>query len=407
MITIHKIRIYPTKSQEILLNKSCGVARFSYNWALNQWKESYNSENKVSAYSLIKQLNSIKREQFPWMLEVSKNCPQYAIHNLENAFKRFFKKTSKYPKFKKKNSKNSFVAIENKQEFRQKNYKLHVPRIGKIKCAENLRFDGKVNNVVIKKVADMWFAMVNIEILNPVLDINESKNQAFIGVDLGIKTMITLSDGTTFDNPKALSKNLRRLKLIQRRLSKKVKDSNNRKKQQIKVARLHYKISCIRKDAIHKATAYINNNYNKIVIENLDILKMLKNKKLSRLLHDVSFGEIIRQLEYKSKIQGNIVIKADRFFPSSKLCSCCGHKKVDLKLSERIYNCINCGLSLDRDLNAAKNLASFGTTQRPCESQACGEGSSIVEIQYSPSMKQEIVLSNKNLTTNIEKLWVS
>lgn len=390
----HKIKLYPTKAQEISLRKSCGVARFAYNWALNKWSEDYKNGIKWTAYGLIKYLNSIKRIEFVWMQETSKTCSQYAIHNVHSAFKNMWKGNAKYPKFKKKGIKDSFVAVENKEQFNQKDFKIHIPRIGKIKCSENLRFEGKVNNVTVKRIADMWFAVINIEVPDstPALKQNTGDNQAIVGVDLGIKSMMVLSDGTVFENPKALRKNLKSLKRLQRGLSRKVKGSNNRKKQQMKLARKHYRISCLRSNAIHQATTFVVKKYSKIVIEDLNTADMIKNRKLSQSLSDVSFGEIARQLAYKAKWNGVELVKADRYFASSKLCSNCGHKKTELKLSERIYKCESCGIEIDRDLNAAKNLASYGSTEKFSECKACGEGSSVEAIQHSPSMKQELNL---------------
>jgi putative transposase len=332
----------------------------------------------------------------PFFMEVSKTAPQYAIHNLERAYKRFFKHLAKPPKYKKKGIKDSFVAVENNIQFRQENFKIHIPRIGKVKCAENLRFGGKVNYVTVKRIADVWFACVNINTIpDEIPKVNE--NQVSVGVDLGIKSMIILSDGKTFKNPKALKSNLKRLKRQQRGLSRKVKGSNNRQKQQTVVARTHYKISCIRKNAIHEATRYIVNNYDKITIEDLNIGGMRKNHKLSQALMDVSFSEVQRQLAYKAMWAGKELVVANRFFPSSKLCSGCGHKKETLKLSERTYTCENCGLIIDRDLNAAINLANYSPTQKDCGCEAFGESSSIEATQFSGSMKNEGVLTIKNL----------
>jgi putative transposase len=392
MIKAHKIKLYPFKSQEILLRKSCGVARYSYNWALSKWKELYEAGEKPSAYTLIKLQNSIKRAQMPFFMEVSKTAPQYAIHNLEGAFKSFFKKIANYPKFKKRGKKDSFVAVENWQAFNQKDFKIHIPRIGKIKCSENLRFEGKVNNVVIKRIADMWFAVINIEVPDsiPALKPKVGDNQTIVGIDLGIKSMMVLSDGTVFENPRALKSNLKRLKQRQRRLSKKQKGSKNKRKQQMKVARLHYRISRLRSNAIHQSTSFIVKKYDKIVMEGLNVSGMTKNRKLAQAVCDVSFGEIARQLVYKCAWQGKELVRADRWFASSKICSYCGHKKEQLKLSERTYNCEKCGLTIDRDLNAAKNLASYSPTEKFSESHAFGVGSSSVEIPNSPTLNKEL-----------------
>lgn len=381
----HKIRIYPTKSQDLLLRKSCGVARYSYNWALAKWKELYEAGDRPSAYSLIKLQNSIKRTEMPFFLEVTKTAPQYAIHDLQTAFSRFLKGISRYPKFKRKGINDSFVAVENKEQFRQGNFRIKLPRIGWVKCAENLRFDGKVNNVAVKRVADYWFAIVSIDTPDsiPTLKHNVGEKQSIVGIDLGIKNLMTLSDGTIYENPKALNKNLKRLKKLQRRLSKKQKGSNNGKKQRERVARMYYRISCIRNYAIQLATTEIVRKYDRIIIEDLNVAGMLKNEKLSRAIGDCSFGEIRRILVYKAQWAAKEVIIASRWFASSKTCSCCGYKKEHLKLSERIFQCEKCGIHIDRDLNAAKNLALYGTTDKLSESYASGFGSSVAEMQHS------------------------
>lgn len=397
MIKAHQIKLYPTKTQEILLRKSCGVARHSYNWALAKWKEMYEAKERVSAYTLIKLQNSLKRVDTPFYLEVSKTAPQYAIHNLESAFKKMWKEKSGYPNFKKKGIKDSFVAVENSKQFRDYGMKMHIPRIGKIKCAENLRFEGKVNNVVVKRIANMWFAVVNVEIEMPTDFSIVSESQAAVGIDVGISKMMVLSDGTIYENPKALKSNLKSLKRLQRGLSRKVKGSNNCMKQQMKLARKHYRITCIRKNAIHQATTEIVRKYDRIVVEDLNVSGMVKNHKLAQALSEVSFGEIVRQLAYKCEWSGKQLIKADRFFASSKICSNCGNKKEKISLSQRVYNCDNCGFVCDRDLNAAKNLATYSPTSKVEGSEATGER--MVERQ-SASVKVEINIvhsKNKNL----------
>lgn len=398
MVKAHKIKIYPTKSQEVLLKKSCGVARYSYNWALSKWNEIYKSGGgRTSAYSLIKLQNSIKREETPFFLEVSKNAPQHAIHHLESAFKKFFNKQADYPKFKKKGSIDSFVAVENYNRFGQSDFKIHIPRVGKIKCAENLRFEGKVNNVTVKRVSNIWFAVVNIQVENKPIKIPiDSENQVTVGIDMGIKSMMVLSDGTVYENPRALKNNLKRLKQRHRRFSKKKKGSNNKKKQQIILSRTHYKISCIRQNAIHQATTAIVKKYDRIVIETLAPKNLGKNHSISQAVNDVSFGEIARQLAYKCLWSGKELVKADQWFASSKICSGCGKKKEKLSLSERTYKCDNCGLEIDRDMNAAKNLAKYSPTPKFGESYASGFGSSTSEMMYSPKMNEEInILDNE------------
>ena len=176
-------------------------------------------------------------------------------------------------------------------------------------------------------------------------------------------------------------------------MSRKQKGSNNRRKQQTKLARLHYRVACIRRHAIHQVTSYIISNFDRIIIEDLNVKGMIKNRKLSQAISDVSFGEIRRQLTYKAMWQGKELIVADRFFPSSKMCSSCGNKKKILKLSERTYTCENCGLVIDRDLNAAINLANYCPTSKVEGCEACGELSSVA-LQFSDSKKQEICINN-------------
>ncbi len=384
----HKIKLNPTENQKIFFEKSFGTVRFCYNWALNSWQEDYKNGIKQSAYTLIKHLNSIKKVEFPWMMEVGKTCSQYAIHNVERAYIKMWKEKSGYPKFKKKGVRDSFVAVENSLSFKQENSKIWIPRLGWVKCHENLRFEGKVNNVIVSKRAGMYFASINL-ISNETLMINE--NQVVVGVDLGIKELATCSDRTIFNNPKALKNNLKTLKRLQRSVSKKVKGSNNRNKAIKRLAKKYYKVSCIRNNAIHQATSYLTKNYGTIVIENLSVSNMTKNRKLSQSISDVGFYEFRKQLEYKSKWYGAKVIVADRYYASSKICSCCGHKK-DIKLSERTYSCNNCGLSIDRDLNASKNLANLALLGNPEEVKLV-EQTQTSDSSGRVALKQELLFN--------------
>ena len=388
----HKIKLNPTENQKIFFEKSFGTARFTFNWALNKWKEDYKLGNKQSAYSLIKYINSIKKTDFPWMQDVGKTCSQYAIHNVESAYKKMWKEKTGYPKFKKKGVRDSFVAIEKYRDFKQKNGKLWIPRLGWVKCHEDLRFEGKVNNVVISKKAGMYFASINI-ISNEAPIISE--NQTVVGVDLGIKQLATCSDGTVFENPKALKSNLKSLKRLQRSVSSKVKGSSNRKKAIEKLAKKHYKVSNIRKNALHQATSVLAKNYGTIVIEDLNVQGMGKNHRLAQAISDVGFGDFRNQLEYKVKWYGSNVIVANRFFPSSKICSCCGNKKETLKLSERIYNCHVCGNSIDRDLNASKNLANLALLGNPKDVKPA-EQTQTSDSSDRVAMKQELLFNNIN-----------
>lgn len=366
----HKIKLYPTKPQEEFFRKSCGVARFAHNWALERWQSDYKNGIKQSGYDLRKHLNSIKRKEFPWMMEVSKCAADYGVLTVEKAYKMFWKGASKYPVFKKKGRRDGFVTAENKQQFKQKDHKIWIAKLGWVKCAENLRFEGKVNSVTIKRTADLWFASIRMETSEDIPAVRES--QTTVGIDLGIKTMMTLSDGDTIESSRALKRNMRRLRMSDRRVSKKELGGSNRRKTQARRSRFYYRINCIRVTTLHQATTSILKKYDRVIVEDLDVAQLYKNKGLSKHLNDVSFGEIRRQLEYKSKWMGKEVIIADRYYPSSKTCSGCGAIKEKLKLSERTYNCGTCGLKIDRDLNAARNLAAYRPTPKYGESHASG-----------------------------------
>jgi putative transposase len=379
----HKIKLYPTKDQEIFFKKSCGVARFSYNWALSRWKELYEKKEKCNRYSLDKELRKLKHTDFIWMEEVGKCCHQYAIFNLEKAFTNFFKKNAKYPKFKKRGIKDSFVAIENSIRFKQTNYHIWMPKLGYVKCAENLRFENcKILSVTIKRQANIWFAIINVEIQKDTSKKESSnENQVITGIDLGISNLVVTSEGKIYENIHALKSKLKLLRIRQKSLSRKVKGSNNYKKQKVKLSRLYYNISCIRQNYLHNITKEIVNNSDIIVLEDLNVSGMIKNHNLSQSISDCSFSEIRRQIEYKSLWNNKTLIIADRYFPSTKTCSICGNIKSTIKLSDRIYICNNCNSELDRDLNAALNLKNYyiTTTLKSRESNASGVRSSLDE----------------------------
>lgn len=395
MYKCHIIKLYPSKAQSRFFFKSCGVARFSYNWGIRMWQELYKNGQKPSSFTLNKIKNSLKPIRWPWMSEVGKFASESSIENLGVAFENFFAKKSKYPRFKKKGRGDSFVAFRGMDRFKQKIGRLWIPRLGWVKCAENLRFDGEVNKVTIKRTANLWFAVISIKTNEPP---SVCDNQAIVGVDLGIKSMAVTSDGKVFANPLALRSRLKSLKRQQRRLSKKLNGSKNQFKQRMRVARLHYRISCVRKTRLHQVTSELVKNYGTIVIENLNVAGMVKNHHLAQALSDVSFGEFRRQLEYKCQWSGVHLVVADRFFASSKICSKCGIKHFGLTLNDRTFNCPSCGFTCDRDYNAALNLANLGRTQKSWESEACGEGSSSIAISNSPSMNQEVELLNNSLT---------
>lgn len=378
MLLVHKIALKPNNKQVTYFKKACGVARFSYNWALAEWKKQYESGGKPNEISLRKQLNAIKKTQFPWMQEVTKVAPQQAIKNLGSAFNRFFKHQGKYPKFKKKGILDSFRADNGPAKSGENavqliNKKINLPRIGWIKLQEELRFQGQIKSVVVSRKAGKWFVAVAVE-SNQLP--HERKNHASVGIDLGIKTFVQLSSGESFSGAKPHTKKLKRLRKFSRALSRKKKGSNNYVKAKTKLSKLHAKIANIRSDYLHKTSTEIVLNHSRICIEDLHVAGMIKNRKLSRHIMDQSFSEFRRQLEYKSNWYNSEVIIADRFFPSSKMCHACHTINAALTLSDRFWTCEHCGMTHDRDLNAAINLEKYSKEKNTVSSTgiyACGE----------------------------------
>ena len=358
----HKIELKATNKQKTYFSKASGIARLAWNWGVYQWQEQYREGNKPNGLELKKQFNAKKKEDFPFVYEVTKYASQQPFIQLQQSYNKFFKKQGGRPKFKKKGkSKDSFYIGGDQIKVIGK--KVKIPKLGLVKLRENIRFDGKIMNATVSKIADKWFISFCIE---PSMSYFEPcKNQASVGVDLGIKSLATLSNGTFIDSPKPLKKYLKKIKRVSRQLSKKVHSrkkgditpkSNNYKKHSIKLAKIHKKIADIRTNSLHKLTTALTDNYKYISIENLNVKGMMANHKLAKAISDMGFYEFRRQLEYKSKLKGNILLVIDRWFPSSKTCCNCDNVKKDLTLKERIYKCEKCGIELDRDFNAGINI---------------------------------------------------
>ena len=367
MLMAHRIALDLTNKQATYMARAAGTARFAYNWALAEWKRQYeawkldNSQPKPSQTSLRRQLNSIKREQFPWMLEVTKNAPQMAIIQLGEAFKNFFAGRAKYPKFRKKDVHDRFTLTND--QFSIDGCRIRIPNLGWVRMRESLRFTGKIMSATVSRVADRWFASITVDVPDQS-HLPKAENQGAVGVDLGVSALATLSTGETITGPKPHKALLARLQRLSRSLSRKQKGSANRKKAKAKLARLHARIAAIRSDALHKLTTDLTRRFHTIGIEDLNVRGMVRNRHLARSIADMGFFEFRRQLEYKAAMRGGQVWVADRFYPSSKTCSCCGHKLEKLDLSVRAWTCPACGTIHDRDVNAAinlKNMASFAT----------------------------------------------
>jgi putative transposase len=357
MILAHRIQLDPTHKQIAYFQQACGTARFVWNWALAEWNRQYEEGNKPNANELRQQFNSIKYDKFPWLRTIHRDAHSQPFANLKNAFARFFKGIGNRPKFKcRRRSKESFYIANDR--FTLKETQIRFPIIGWIRMRQSLRFTGKIVSATVSRYADRWFVSIQVD----VGDYHKPRTgNGIVGVDLGIKTAVTLSDGEIIESPMPLRTYTRRLKLRQRSLSRRQKGSKNREKQRKRVARVHAKISSIRQDFLHKVTTQLCRENQTVVVEDLCVKGMLRNHKLARAISDVGFGEFRRQMEYKSIIYNVKLVIADRWFPSSKKCSRCGHVKSELKLSQRIYLCEKCGLNIDRDVNAARNLKALCT----------------------------------------------
>ena len=363
MLKSIKFRLYPDENQKELLEKQFGYCRFIYNWALDYSKWEYDT-NKTTTFrkDWEAKLPDLKL-YIPWLKEANSQSLQHELRHLEDAYKRFFKKLGGFPKFKSKYDKQSFHVP---QHFKINNGLLYIPKLRNIQIilSKDLSsFD--IRSVTISKSkTNKYFASILYDDGNKVPIKQEINKESALGIDLGIKDFAIYSDGQRIRNPKFLEHNMKRLRRLQQRFSRKIKDSSNRSKAKQRVALLHEKISNQRSDFLHKTSSTIckSQEVGTICLENLHVKGMVKNHKLAKSINSVSWSEFVRQLIYKSEWNGKNLLKCNRFDPSSKVCNECGLIKEDLKLSDRSWIC-PCGASIDRDLNASKNIIDFALSK--------------------------------------------
>lgn len=384
MLRVHKIKLDPNQAQAVYFAKACGVARHAYNWALAEWKRQYEAGEKPNEAALRKLYNRIKPVEFPWALEVTKCAPQQAIKNAGTAYKNFFDRLKKgkkgaevgYPKFKKKGVHDSFRA-DNGPATKGTNAvpvdgkKIRLPIIGWIRMREEVRFSGTIQSTTVSRMADGWYVSVLVETADTLKAVS---NGGTVGVDLGLKRFATLSTGEFIVGPKphrALGKRLRRLN---QSLSRKTKGSANFRKAKAKLSKLHKRIADIRQDAVHKLSHRLVTEYSVIGIEDLNVKGMGRNGRLGRSVGDVGMRMFRTQVEYKAAMIGAFVYTHPRFAPSSKVCSGCGQMH-DMPLGKDTLSC-DCGLVIDRDMNAALILKSAASSAV----SACGENGSGVAL---------------------------
>ena len=425
MKTAHRIRMNPTPEEVVYLKRACGTRRFLYNWGREQWEKQYQAykaeqetvpeEQRVlkppNALALKKQFNEIREQEYPWTYQVTKCVVEGAFDDLKNAYDNFFAGRANYPQYKKKGKSHESFYLSN-DKFTLGSQWISIPGLGRfildsrhttkdrgklkrqlgtVNLAEKLRFveEGKATvrtskrkqrkqvlcsavkivGATVSCEAGHWYVSIQVEIQRE----RSKPPEAVVGVDVGLKQAAVVSDGRRLENQRPLALHLKKLRKLQRKLSKKQKTkdpetkrtifSKNYEKQRLKVARKHQQIANIRRDIQHKFTTELARTCGVIGIEDLNILGMMANRNLARAVADAAMGQLLQFLKSKVANAGGDLLIASRWFPSTKRCSCCGHVKKRMPLKHRTYMCLVCGLVIDRDLNAALNLLWFATEQ--------------------------------------------
>ena len=354
MLKAYKYRLYPTKQQEEYFTNCFGCARFIYNQMLSDKIDHYKETKEM-----LKNTPAQYKKEFPFLKEVDSLALANAQQNLNKAYKNFFRdKSVGFPKFKSKHkSKASYTTNNQGGNIRIEDGKIKLPKIGFVKLHQHRTFDGDIKSCTISmNKSGKYFISILVESTDELPELVERK----IGIDLGVSdfaiTTNDLGESVKYDNPKHLYKSEMKLKKAQRSLSRKQKGGKNRNKARIRVAKKHEKIANQRKDFLHKLSKKITDENQVIVIETLVSKNLMKNHKLAKSIGDAGWYEFVRQLEYKAKQKGRTIIKVDRFYPSSQICSACGHRDGKKPLHIREWTCPNCSEHLDRDINASKNL---------------------------------------------------
>lgn len=408
MLDVLKVRIYPNKEQEISLAKSFGCSRFVWNFYLNKTNTQYEETGKGMTYcQMAKDLTQLKKlNDYEWLQEPTAAVLQQSLRNLESAFKNFFSKRAEFPKFKSKHSRQS---IRFPESCSIKSGGLKLPKLGIVKASLSKDIDGKIKSVTVCKTStDRYFAAILFETKNLTAKVQGKIS----GIDLGLNSLVTVFDGETcykVDPIKPTRKYAKRLRIRQKALSRKTKGSNNRCKAVKVVAKVHEKISNTRQDFLHKLSRKLVDDNQVIVAENLSV-KGLARSKLAKSIHDAGFGMLLNFIRYKLEREGGKFVRVDTFFPSSKLCSCCGQKNDLLNLSIREWICLGCQTTHCRDENASRNLRTEGirilstNTAGQAEIQACGETVRLVgtcakkrrcSLGVSPSRATAVRVSKK------------
>lgn len=359
----YKYRFYPTDEQKTLLAQTFGCVRFVYNNILEyRHNEYYQNNNSINYTETSAKLTELKKD-LDWLKDVSSVALQQSLRNLDVAFSNFFKGQNRYPKFKNRNKRQSFRLVNS--GFNIKDGKLYIAKSKEpleVKWSRDLDLS-KINSITISKdCANRYHVSIQGEKYIKLKPVNQNK----IGIDLGLTHFLIDSNGNKISNPRNTRKYAKKLKIEQRRLSNKQKGSENFKKQKFKVAQVHAKIADCRKDFLHKLSTNIVNENQVIILEDLAVKNMVKNRKLSKSISDAAWSTFVNMLKYKSEWFGRTFHQVNRWYPSSKTCSSCGHLHSKMPLSVRNFSCEGCGATHDRDINAAKNILTVGQTELAC-----------------------------------------
>ena len=388
----YRYELKPNIAQRILLAKHAGSARFAYNWGLAARIEKYEkdgiSTNSIEQHRL---LNSLKGSQFSWMYEVSKCAPQEALRDLDRAFQNFFhrQKSGKkggFPKFKRKGINDHFRLTGTIKVNKQS---IQLPRLGIIRLKECAEVRGRILSATVSRQADRWYVSVTVEC---EIENSQPVEGPAIGIDVGLTSFVTTSEGEKTISPKPLNKSLEKIRVLNKKQSRKQKGSSNYKKSSLLLARQHRKIGNQRTDFHHKLSTRLAKTKSIIVVEDLDVQTLQQKNRLSRGIADAGWSGFIRMLAYKTEWYGSKLIRAPRYYSSSKICSHCQHKAIQMPLNIREWVCQRCSTQHDRDINAAKNLLKLSTVSSTgiyaCGDSSCGIGQKSIS---NVSMKQEVM----------------
>ena len=364
MIKAHKIRLNPTSPQEAYFYRASGVARFAWNWALEEYKRRKAAGQEIDWNEIKKEFRARIETEFPFVQEVTKCAAEVAISDLRQAINTYYKTKGANPKSRvkfpgpRKRSKKIGGFGLNNDKFSVSGHTVYVPKLGDVNMAEALRFDGRILNGRIKERAGRWYLTVTVKVEHVARPV--ASPQRSVGIDFGLSTFATLSNGDRSETQAHYRQAEGKLKRLQRGLARKKKGSNNRKKWKLKIARAHERVSNLRNDFLHKFTSQVAKSFSIVCVEDLCLKGWVQ--LAGKSTHDAGVGQAINQLEYKTREAGGILQKVGRFFSSSKRCHACGYIKNDLQLSERVWKCPDCGAEHDRDENGAINIEMEGVS---------------------------------------------